>query len=142
MRHIWFVLIGFACSCSSPTAGDRASQIGTISGYHEDDPFIEVELVGNAIRVSVVTFVPGPGCFVRGETRVIVEGQRAEVTPYNIPIGPSGRDCPRGLEHIEHVAEFSFSGSEGGEVVINGRRATGQSPFSEPIQVTIPIPGP
>jgi hypothetical protein len=122
MRWGILALFVFVVSCVALTTepgagpseadhGDGTSRIrvlGSIAGYNNDDPRIDLVPGNRSVLVRVTTY--GDGCHSKGETEVQVDGMEALVTPYDYTATP-GTVCTQQLVSSIHETTVPFSGS-------------------------------
>ena len=117
--YVAVALLGCANGLSAPgddaQAGDadRVLILGTIKGYHNDDPRIEISASGRVVQVAVTTY--GGGCLNKGYTDARVTALRADVTPWDYKAGP-GTVRTLQLVSARHTATLQFD--RAGEAVI------------------------
>lgn len=102
--------------------GDGPSErvFGTLEHYG-DPAQVEVPASvrrGQPFTVTVTTY--GGGCIEKGETKVEVEGLRAEVRPYDYDTSPLNGICNDELRIHKHAATLSFEEIGTAEVIFYG----------------------
>jgi hypothetical protein len=84
---------------------NRVRILGTVKGYNNDDPRIEISASGRVVQVAVTTY--GGGCMSKGNTDARVSALYADVTPWD-NTAPPGTGCTRQLVSVRHTARLQF----------------------------------
>lgn len=137
MRSI--LLLGvFAAACSSAAEPDRVRVMGSIAGYVEGDPHVEVVAATGVVTVRVTTY--GNGCYSQGPTEVIVNGREALVTPWDYTL--TGTACIDILRVLTHVITVPFGAPGPARIMVRGldlSRASATAPRGDTILVAYPV---
>ncbi|MGQ0560285.1 MAG: hypothetical protein ACT443_00260 [Gemmatimonadota bacterium] len=118
MQRALLLSLFFFTACSSSTDFDGVRVLGTIKGFDDNDPHVDIVGIGRFITVTVVTY--GDNCFSVAETEVRLNGMTAFVTPYDLD-----RRCPERIQvNLSHVATVQFPGTGTAEIVVRGLDAS------------------
>lgn len=139
-----------ACAVSpgggSPSEGGTANGsgpservFGTVEYYGEPAQVKVPSSVGRGqpFVVTVVTY--GGDCTEKGETKVEVEGTRAEVRPYDYDISSPDRDCTDELRLHEHTATLSFEETGTAEIIFFGKKESSSGVTQTSITRTLEV---
>lgn len=119
MRLITLALLAVVLGCSSTTEPDQIQVLGTIVGFNQDDPRIEVTADGRVVTVRVTTY--GNGCYSKGITKTAVDGLEATITPWDRTVAPSSNvACTDILLSFTHEAELRFDAAGTARILVRG----------------------
>lgn len=136
MRLITLALLAAALGCSSTTEPDQIQVLGTIMGFNQDDPRIEVTADGRVVTVRVTTY--GNGCYSQGVTKTSVDGLEATITPLDRTVAPSSNvACRSILLSFTHEAELHFDASGTARILVRGLDASTASAGNRGATVTV-----
>ena len=114
------LVLGTLLACSGTTEPSRSAEVlGTIAGYHQDDPHVEVpETAQRGIPFTVAVTTYGNSCVSKVRTQVVQEPARATITPYDT--SDADMACREALIALRHEATLQFSEAGAARVIIRG----------------------
>jgi hypothetical protein len=111
------LLLLAGAGCSSPTGPELQLRLAYVT---EDGTPPVVDLVTMSDRtVEIVFDTFGAGCHRAGDTRVVLDGMAAIVTPYDYR-PPVGTTCTRNRVFFRHSAVIEFPRNGSGSIVVQG----------------------
>lgn len=120
-RALPVLLLGVILACSgSMEPAPTAEVIGTIAGYAEGDPHVEVpESARPGVPFTVALTTYGSGCASKVRTEVVQHADRATITPYDA--SEEGKPCRALLVALRHEASLQFSKPGTASITFRGR---------------------
>lgn len=121
LRVLVIGLFATACSILGPIENRVIGRMELQNPGERPVAVPESAAAGRTFEVTVRT--AGGGCMRQGDTELLMDGNEAIVTPYDIEIIPRDDDvvCPGYLTYYEHVAQVEMPMEGEGVIVIRAR---------------------